>query len=285
MPRLCDRQPYAGPDSPLLLLGREPGPDGTFGRPSPDAPLPRDPNDPSLWLPGQGRANACGTTTLAYVLRYLLRDRAPDRSQIDRRVRRANIFSAPALLVAYARRLGLEAQRYDGAGLDLVLDLVDRDVPVMVLTDLTPLDLRDTANLHWVCVVGHDADTLAVYNPHGFQEAVDRASFEMHWREARLFGLRAWDHLAIAVARAGTPLPAPGSPGLGAVGAGWAATGVAGVVNAAISLRQAASGGRPALTRLAAVPGVLGLAVPAAQTLAGAALLLGNAAVARLRGR
>jgi len=284
MSRLCDHQPYTGPESPLLALGRDPGPDGSFGRPSPDAPLPRDPNDPSLWLPGQGRANACGTTTLACVLRYLLGERAPDRLQIDEQVRRADIFSAPDLLVACARRLGLAAQRYDGADLDLVLDLVDRDVPVMVLTDLTPLDLRDTANLHWVCVVGHDADGLAIYNPHGFQEAVDRASFELHWREARLFGLPAWGHLAIAVARTGTTLPTPRSPGLAAVGAGWAASGVASIVNGAISLRRSASGGRPTLTRLAAVPGVLGLAVPAAQVAAGTALLLGNAAIARLRG-
>src|SRR3954452_14424630 len=114
MPQLGDRQPYTGPDTPLLLLGRDPGPDGSFGRPNPDAPLPRDPNDPSLWLPGQGRANACGTTTLAYVLRYLLGPSAPDRLQIDRSVRRADIFSAPKLLAEYARRQGLAAESYNG---------------------------------------------------------------------------------------------------------------------------------------------------------------------------
>jgi predicted double-glycine peptidase len=285
MPQVADRQPYTGPDSPLLLLGREPGPAGTFGRTSPDAPLPRDPNDPSLWLPGQGRANACGTTTLAYVLRYLLGEAAPTRLQIDRQVRRADIFTAPDLLVSYARRLGLEAERYLRADLDLVRDLVSRDVPVMVLTDLTPLDLTDTANLHWVCVVAADGDRLAIYNPHGYQEEVDRASFEANWSQARLFGLPAWDHLAIAVARPGTSLPPPASPSIAGIGAGWAALGVAGIVNGAISLRRQATGDRPSLNRLAAVPGVLGLAVPAAQTVAGAVLLLGNAAVARLRGR
>ena len=285
MPQVGDRQPYTGPDSPMLLLGRAPGPDGAFGRPSPDAPLPRDPNDPSLWLPGQGRANACGTTTLAYVLRYLLGESAPARPQIDRQVRRADIFTAPDLLIAYARRLGLAAERYDGADLDLVRDLVSRDVPVMVLTDLTPLDLTDTANLHWICVVAVDGDRLAIYNPHGYQEELDRASFEANWSQARLFGLPAWDHLAIAVARPGTPLPPPSPTSIAGIGASWAARGVAGIVNGAISLRQQATGGGPALNRLAAAPGLLGLTVPAAQTVAGAALLLGNAAVARLRGR
>lgn len=285
MPHVGDRHPYTGPDTPLLRLGRAPGPDGTYGRPSPDAQFPRDPNDQALWLPGQGRANACGTTTLAYVLRYLLGDAAPPRPQIDRQVRRADIFTAPSLLVSYARRLGLAAELYNGADLDLVQDLVSRDVPVMVLTDTTPLDLTDTANLHWVCVVAVDGERLAIYNPHGYQEELDRTSFEANWGQARLFGLPAWDHLAIAIARPGTLLPSPVAPGIAGIGAGWAATGVAGVVNGAISLRRQATGDRPTLNRLAAAPGLLGLAVPVAQTAAGAALLLGNAAVARLRGR
>ena len=285
MPQLGDRQPYTGPDTPLLLLGREPGPDGSYGRASPDAPLPRDPNDPSIWLPGQGRANACGTTTLAYVLRYLLGPSAPARLRIDQSVRRADIFSAPGLLVEYARRLGLEAQSYNGIALDEILALVDRDIPVMVLTDTTPLDLTDTANLHWVCVVAHDGDLLAIYNPHGFQEAVDRASFESHWREARLFGLPAWGRFAIAVARPGTALPESAGAGLAARGADWAAAGVAGVVNGAVSLRRQVTDGGASLGALAVIPGVLGLTVPAAQTVAGAAALLGSAALARLRGR
>ena len=32
MPRVGDRQPYTGPDTPLLLLGRDPGPDGLYGQ-------------------------------------------------------------------------------------------------------------------------------------------------------------------------------------------------------------------------------------------------------------
>lgn len=281
MPQLGERHPYGGPDTPLLLLGRDPGPCGSYGRPTPDAPLPRDPNDSTLWLPGQGRANACGTTTLAYVLRYLLGPGAPSREQIDRAVRRADIFSAPGLLVAYVRRLGLAAEAYNDASLDALLALVDRNVPVIVLTDTTPLDLRDTANLHWVALVGHDGNRLAVYNPHGFQEEVDRASFETHWREARLFGLPAWRRFAIAVARSPLELPPPRSPGLSARGADWAASGVAGLVNGATSLRRDLAAGGPVRAALTAVPGALGLTVPAAQTAVGAALLLVGALTGR----
>ena len=61
--------------------------------------------------------------------------------------------------------------------------------------------------------------------------------------------------------------------------------GVAGIVNGAVSLRRQASLDEPSLGSLAAIPGVLGLAVPAAQTVAGAATLLGAAALSRLRGR
>ena len=89
----------------------------------------------------------------------------------------------------------------------------------------------------------------------------------------------------VYIARPGTPLPAPRSPSIAGIGANWAALGIAGIVNGAISLRQQATGDHPTLSRLAAVPGVLGLVVPAAQTAAGAVVLLGNAAVARLRGR
>jgi predicted double-glycine peptidase len=285
VPQVGDRQPYTGPDTPLLRLGREPGPDGLYGRATLDAPLPRDPNDPSLWLPGQGRANACGTTTLAYVLRFLLGPAAPDRLQIDASVRRANIFSAPKLLAGYARRLGLAAESYDGASLDEMLALVDRGIPVMVLTDLTPLNLEDTANLHWVCLVAHDSDQLAIYNPWGLQEAVDRASFEANWHECRLFGIPAWGRYAIAVGPAGADLPAPDRFGLSAQGANLAAGGVAGLVNGAVSLRKQVLDGGPSLGSLAAVPGVLGLAVPAMQTAVGAALVLGAAAASRLRSR
>ncbi len=280
MPQLGDRAPYNGPETPLMLLGREPGPDGTYGRATPDAPLPRDPNDPALWLTGQGRANACGTTTLAYVLRYLLGPSAPDRASLDRAIRRADIFSAPTRLVDCARRLGLHAVAYNGIDLDAVLRLTDQGVPVMVLIDTTPLDLTDTANLHWVCAVAHDGDSIGIYNPHGFQQALDRASFEAGWREARLFGLPAWSRFAIAVAQPGTALPDPGSRDLAALGANWASGGVAGIVNGAVSLRAAVTGGSAAAAA-AAIPGALGLVVPAAQTVFGAGLLLGAALVRR----
>jgi hypothetical protein len=280
MPQLGDRAPYTGTETPLMLLGREPGPDGTYGRGAPDAPLPRDPNDPALWLAGQGRANACGTTTLAYVLRYLLGPSAPDRVSLDRAMRRADIFSAPTRLVDCARRLGLQAVAYNGIDLDAVLRLSDQGIPVMVLIDTTPLDLTDTANLHWVCVVAHDGDTIGIYNPHGFQQALDRASFEACWHDARLFGLPAWSRFAIAVAPQGTPLPAPSSRDLAALGANWASGGVAGIVNGAVSLRAAVTGGS-GMAAAAAIPGALGLVVPAAQTVFGAGMLLGAALMRR----
>jgi hypothetical protein len=233
-------------------------------------------------LAGQGRANACGTTTLAYVLRYLLGPAAPDRPRLDRMVRRADIFTAPMLLVNSARRVGLQAEAYNDADLDDVLRLTDQDVPVMVLLDTTPLDLTDTANLHWVCVVGHDDDGIGIYNPHGFQQELDRASFEACWGEARLFGLPAWRRLAIAIARQDGPLLAPGQgPDLAARGANWTANGVAGMVNGAVSLRGGLRGGGPGGRVLAAFPGVLGLAVPALQTVAGAAMLLGGSVTRR----
>jgi hypothetical protein len=282
MPQLGDRAPITCPDTPLMLIGREPGPDGSYGRPSPTAPLPRDPNDPSLWLPGQGRANACGTTTLAHILRYLLRDAAPLRAEIDQQLRRGNIFSAPMLLVGYVRRLGLSVRAYNGASLELVSGLVERGVPVMVLMDTTPLNLRDTANLHWVAVVARCGDRIGIYNPHGFQEELDLASFQAHWSQARIFGLPAWSNFAIAIGPDPAVLPASRRAGLSFVGANLASNGVARVVNNALSARQRATGAGSLPGHLrAAVDGLLVL-FGAVQTFVGSLLLLAGAAVERL---
>lgn len=121
--------------------------------------------------------------------------------------------------MSYARRLGLQANAYNGVDLEFVLRLTDQGMPVMVLTDSTPLDLTDTAKLHWICVVAHDGDSIGVYNPHGFQQALDRVSFESHWREARLLGLPAWRTFAIAVAGSEVLLPPGQTSDLAARGA------------------------------------------------------------------
>jgi hypothetical protein len=281
MPQLGDRAPITCPDSPLMLIGRDPGPDGTYGRSAPGVPLPRDPNDAALWLPGQGRANACGTTTLAYVLRYLIGDEAPTRAEIDARLRRGNIFSAPTLLVAFARGLGLAARAYNGASLELVTHLVERGVPVMVLTDTTPLNLRDTANLHWVALVARCDDRIGIYNPHGFQEELDLASFEAHWRQARIFGLPAWSSFAIAISRDPAALPPAARPDLSLVGANLAASGIAGVVNSAVGAWQRAGRAEPLATNLRAAAASLGVLPGAFQALVGSVLLLAGAAVDR----
>jgi hypothetical protein len=235
-----------------------------------------------LWLPGQGRANACGTTSLAYILRYLLLDGAPSRIAIDQRLRRGNIFSAPMLLVRYARRLGLPVRAYNGASLELVFALVDRGVPVMVLLDTTPLNLQDTANLHWVVLVAHCGDRVGIYNPHGFQEELDLASFQAHWRQACIFGLPAWSSFAIAIGRDPAALPPPRRPGLAFVGANLAAGGVAGVVNSGLSAWQRVNRTEPLSANLRAAMGAFGVLPGAAQAVAGSVLMLAAAAAARL---
>ncbi|MFN8522497.1 MAG: C39 family peptidase [Chloroflexota bacterium] len=241
MPQLGDHSPVTCPDTPLMLIGREPGQDGSYGRPSTDAELPRDPWEPSYWLPGQGPANACGTTTLTYILKYLLGAEAPERTQVDSKMRRADIFSAPMLLASYARSYDLSVRVYNNATIEMLRDLVTRGVPVMVLTDTTPLNLQDTANLHWVSVVAMHEDKVAIYNPHGYQEEVDLASFESHWREARLFGLPAWRNFMIAITRDASLLPPAPTTDFSVVGANLAASGVASLVNGGVGAKQSLS--------------------------------------------
>jgi hypothetical protein len=289
MPQLGDRVAVTCAETPLMLIGRDPGPDGSYGRTAQGGALPRDPNDPSLWLPGQGRANSCGTTTLAYILRYLIERAAPTRAEIDQALRRGNIFSAPLLLVSFVRRLGLSVQVYNGASFELLQSLVQRGTPVMVLTDTTPLNLKDTANLHWVAVIAIEGDNVAIYNPHGFQEQLDRASFESHWREARIFGLPAWRNLAIAIGRPADPLP-PSPPGdlsgnLSFVGASWASNGLARIVNNSLGLRETVRSKSSLLGRLSAIVSLPLVVLAGLQTTIGGLLLLLGGAAQWLRQR
>ena len=278
MAGLGARAPIGCPDTPLMLIGRTTGQDDAYGRSGPGDRLPRDPDDPTLWLPGQGRANACGTTTLAYVLRYLLGPGAPPRAEIDRALRRGDLFSAPRLLLQYARGLGLAARAYNDAELPLVLDLVDHGIPVLALLDTTPLDLRDTANLHWVAVVAHCGDRIGIYNPHGFQEELDLASFEAHWREARIFGLPAWRRFALAIARRPAALPTPRRPSVSFVGAELAAAGVASAVNRAVSMAERLRLARATRPDPRLVPDALGVVLAGLEAALGSTLLLAGAA-------
>jgi hypothetical protein len=95
----------------------------------------------------------------------------------------------------------------------------------------------------------------------------------------------AWNRYAIAVAPPGVALPLVGWGNMTAAGASLAAKGVAGIVNGSVSLRREATSHGPSANSLVAIPGLLGLVVPAAQTVAGAAVVLGAAAVEKLRGR
>jgi hypothetical protein len=285
MPELGDRVAVTCAETPLMLIGRDPGPDGSYGRTAQGGALPRDPNDASLWLPGQGRANSCGTTTLAYILRYLIAQAAPTRAEIDQALRRGNIFSAPLLLVNFVRQLGLSVQVYNGASFELLQSLVERCTPVMELTDTTPLNLEDTANLHWVAVVAIEGDNVAIYNPHGFQEQLDRASFESHWREARLFGLPAWRNLAIAIGRPADPLPRSQPGDLSFVGASWASNGLARIVNNSVSLRESVRSSSSLLGRLSAVVSLPLVVLAGLQTTIGGLLLLLGGAARWLRPR
>jgi hypothetical protein len=231
MAQLGDHAPLSIPPTALLQIGRM----------VVSATEPSEPSDtPSPWLPGQGQTNACGTTTLAYILRYFMGAGAPPREAIDRAIRRGNIFSAPGLLASFAREQGLAAELYDSLPMHVLFELVDRSIPVMVLLDTTPLNLVDTANLHWVAVIGHDDRNVAIYNPHGFQEQLDIDSFRSHWSQARLFGLPAWRSLAIPIAPYGTRLPSGRRRAISAIGANLAAGGLARVLNAGAAIRTTA---------------------------------------------
>lgn len=181
----------------------------------------------------QGK-NACGTTALAAVLRYLQPERGITPAEIDREIRRANIFTAPTLIIRYARLKGLESCGYNHGSLDGAEKLLTRGIPVIALINTAPGTFLAIFSLHWVVLLGISRNqagrrVVHFYNPWGAHESFEEKECLRYWGEICLFGWQLWDRYSIAVAPPGTALPeeAPG----GAIAANTVAEGIANIVN------------------------------------------------------
>ncbi len=157
----------------------------------------------SIWLPTQ-RENACGTTSLAYVLRYWDVDVMPD--DIDRKIRSTSIGpmgTDPMAIADYAQMQGLDAEIYNNADLNFVRSLIDRGIPVMMNIIV---EAGDTSVMHghWVVAISYgmvDGEPyMGFYEPNWGQIAVPEASLEKYWKDASLGGIHLWTRLCIAVA-------------------------------------------------------------------------------------
>ena len=175
-----------------------------------------------VYLKGQ-EENACGTTSLAYILRYFGKNVWP--SDIDYELRGTAItdmFSEPMGLRDYAQSLGMNSEIYINGDINELRSFVESGIPVM-------LDISNTAgstdvnNGHWVVVLsmceipspvspGTMDTVINIYDPNGVQFSITPERLEQFWGklvypvwDAEVY---LWNKLYIAVSD--KPLP-PGN--------------------------------------------------------------------------
>ena len=82
---------------------------------------------------------ACGTTSLAMIIRFLIPESNISPEDIDKEIRKfPGMFTAPLDLIEYARKKGLKVKEYNHGTLEQIEQLLALGIPVMPLLDLTP---------------------------------------------------------------------------------------------------------------------------------------------------
>jgi hypothetical protein len=191
-------------------------------------------------LPGGGIlaqiGNSCGTCCLSAILGHF--GMRSTQLEIDRDIRNANLFTAPDLLVGYARARGLEAVFRNHGSVGEITGLIDRGIPCVLLLDpdfRKPLLER---RLHYVAAISHRGEgedfRLGVYNPWGLREEITGDELAGMWKGVQVGPLVCWNAAYIAIGAAGTDL-GPGRRS-GARGINLLALSFANAVNGAVHL-------------------------------------------------
>ena len=163
---------------------------------------------------------ACGTTSLAMIIRFLTQYDKITPEDIDREIRRLPwMFSAPHDLIAYTRNIGLKVEEYNLSTLEQVESLINQGIPVMPLLDLTPNNTLDLDKWHWVVAVAvenvNNEKKLIINNPWGRQEEWDQDRFLKSWAHLKLLGLNfGYSNYFIAVGTVEDNLPARSARGI-----------------------------------------------------------------------
>jgi hypothetical protein len=152
-------------DNPLFTpLGPQPAPadidwGAIFGPantppPGPSGHLPpTGPYGDTMPFYDQGDSQACATTSLSMILKYLGVDIPPD--QIDEAIRRTNNGTPLNDLIDFARDHGVEAQGYNNGSWEDVKSQIDQGHPVAA-------DIKSGDNTHVIVITGYYTDANGV---------------------------------------------------------------------------------------------------------------------------
>jgi len=173
--------------------------------------LPNVVNMPFLKQQG----NACGTTTLAEIMSYL--GVPMTQADVDKAIRRTNIFTAPDDMIEFAREHGLEAEGYNNGSWEEVKSMIDAGYPVqaMVGGDDSVAVNRGTGTfsvdgLHYIAITGYRTDEVTgeefviYHDPNRTTEQeISVADFEKMWGDVP----GGFDNYFLAYAPKGANLP------------------------------------------------------------------------------
>ena len=167
-----------------------------------------------IYLKGQ-ISRACGTTSLAYTLRYFGVDVWPE--QVDDELRndfivfddKEGMFTDPIGLKEFAIQKGLNAEIYTNGTIEDIRSYVDRGIPVL-------LNISNTAgepNIfkgHWVVVIsfceegsslvgGIDETVIGIYDPKGRQFGISPEHLLDYWDDLYFYDVYLWSRLYIPI--------------------------------------------------------------------------------------
>ncbi len=231
----CPHKPGPGNGCPPSGEEYDPDADGlgaTLARPNDSCKYGDDQAQDAgcqVYLRGQ-EENACGTTSLAYVMRYFGKACCGDACTpqcIDSDIRAPHapglppMYTDPIALKEYAEAAGLHAEVYVDRDVEDIRWFVERDIPVL----LDIINVPGSANVdngHWVVAIsvcqapdpaapGVTQTLVGIYDPVSKQYAVTPDVLERYWHDVelqRVITIPLWSHLFVAVSD--QPLP-PGN--------------------------------------------------------------------------
>jgi len=173
----------------------------------------KDPNNPSSDFEAQGDTSACGTTSLAGILRYLSGkdDTVYNHHIIDRSIRggdRFDVFTDPFSIARYASGKGFEARVYVDGDFEKIKWFLDRGIPVAIA--ISTKGEKSVMTGHWVVPICYWEDStkttglsspfmIGYYNPWGEQSAIPESRFELYWMEQEVIGITLWNRVYVAI--------------------------------------------------------------------------------------
>ncbi|MBO3842609.1 MAG: C39 family peptidase [Candidatus Brockarchaeota archaeon] len=185
-----------------------------------------DPNNPDSGFESQEDEPACGTTSLAAVLRYLTKMDSSvfHHDDIDMQIRGAKtgegIWTDPFSIESFASDCGFEARVYVDGDFGKVKWFIDRGIPVIICVNtegktgilkghwVVPVSYWENETLTW----GLSSHTMiGYYNPWGYQCAIPQSRFDLYWLEQTLAGIKLWNRVYVAICNKPAPADMPPS--------------------------------------------------------------------------